>query len=103
MYFLVYEKQGESSPNTFVATRFKIASSAFLLVADTQHGIRVTTGAFFSFLFFPVERQRFGNKRESGHQEMLNSASLRVQAACRGLQDACQTLLGEERLLSIMC
>ena len=81
----------------------KLLPQLFFLVADTQHGIRVTTGAFCSFLFLPVERQRFGNKRESGHREMLNSAPLRVQAACRGLQAVCQTLLGEERLLPIMC
>lgn len=53
MYFLVYEKQGESSPNTFGATGFKIASSAFFEWLDTQYGICVTLGAFFfpSFSF----------------------------------------------------
>lgn len=33
--FLVYERQGESSQNTFVVTAFKIASSSFILVANT--------------------------------------------------------------------
>lgn len=37
--FLVYEKQGESSQNTFVVTAFKIASSSFILVANTYYGI----------------------------------------------------------------
>lgn len=33
--FLVYEKQGESSQNTFMVNAFKIASSSFVLVANT--------------------------------------------------------------------
>lgn len=45
MHFLVYEKQGESSQNTFVVTGFKIASSFCILVANTYHGVGVTVGA----------------------------------------------------------
>ena len=44
VHFLVYEKQGESSQNTFVVTGFKIASSFCILVANTYHGVGVTGG-----------------------------------------------------------
>lgn len=35
VHFLVYGKQGESSQNTFAVTVPKIASSSFILVANT--------------------------------------------------------------------
>lgn len=35
VHSLVYEKQGESSQNTFVVTMPKIASSSFISVANT--------------------------------------------------------------------
>lgn len=36
VHFLVYEKQGASSQNTFVVTGFKIASSSFILVTNSM-------------------------------------------------------------------
>lgn len=89
VHVLVYEKQGESSSNTFVVTAFKTASSSFILVANS-----VVSTLLWDFIF--LFRCKIWKWVESPNQETLNSTFPCVWAPCRSrLQAACQTFSEE--------